>query len=278
MARASKFGLTDPDGTKQAAKEAIAQKNDAKARERLKERFQSVGDKVAETAQSIGTTLQPATNAVSTVANAVTTTVAQAANTVGNIKQALAPTGTGYQHEYASSQISHQSDVYGGLQIPEIKFDTLLPTDLLHPSGLPQVSEQELTAGLAEYAGATRAMELYKAGFQYIEKVGQTKQQYHKAQQSVIKASTEQVKVHQEIVRFDRQNVELAIDKEKLGHSNEKLKQAQITTTALGNETAQIALKYEAQEGKRGAEIQAINAQKQDIIQRYLKDSIANGQ
>jgi hypothetical protein len=86
------------------------------------------------------------------------------------------------------------------------------------------------------------------------------------------------VKVQQEIVRFDIQNVELSTTKEKLEHSNERLKQAQITTTALQNETSQLALKFEAQEGKRDAEIHSIKAQTQDIIQKYLKDSINNGQ
>ncbi len=35
---------------------------------------------------------------------------------------------------------------------------------------------------------------------------------YHKAQSSIIKASTEGIKVQQEIVRFDRQNIELETD------------------------------------------------------------------
>jgi hypothetical protein len=270
MARA-KRPLTDPTGEKQAAREAEIQRRDQAARARVKARFEGVGEKAQEVAASVGT-------ALSAVANTTTKAVAATSNTIGNIKQAVSPTGTGYSGGYVSSQLQTNQNPYGGLELPQMEFQTLIPSDLLHPSGLPQISEQELTSGLAEYAGATRAMDLYKAGFQYIEKVGQVKQQYHKAEQSIIKASTEQVKVHQEVVRFDRQNVELAIDKEKLGHSNERLKQAQITTTALGNETAQMALKYEAQEGKRGAEINAIQAQTQDIIQRYLKDSISNGQ
>ncbi|OUL21484.1 hypothetical protein BV378_26565 [Nostoc sp. RF31YmG] len=272
-----KRALTDPTGSKQAAKEAQEQERDRKARERVKAKLAGVGEKAQEIASNIGTTLEPITNTVSNIANTVTTVAATTANTANNIKQALAPTGTGYQHPYASSQLQISQNPYGGLALPTIEFNSLVPTDLLHPSGLPQVSEQELTAGLAEYAGATRAMQLYQAGFKYINEVGKTKQEYHKAQQSIIKASTEGVKVDQEIVRFDRQNVELAIDKEKLGHSNERLKQAQITTTALANETSQLALKFEAQESKRDAEIKSIQSQTQDIIQKYLKDSINNG-
>ena len=226
---------------------------------------------------TIGTTLEPITSTVSSIANTVANTAATAAYTVNNIKQALTPTGTGYQHGYASSQLQVSQNPYGGLTVPEVDFTSLVPNDLLHPSGLPQATEQELTNGLAHYAGATRAMQLYQAGFKYINEVGKTKQEYHKAQQSIIKSSTEGVKVHQEVVRFDRQNVELAIDKEKLGHSNEKLKQAQITTVALANETAQMSLKYEAQGQKRDAEIRSLQAQSQDIIQKYLKDSINNG-
>ncbi|MBD2208122.1 hypothetical protein [Calothrix sp. FACHB-168] len=272
-----KYGITDPTGEKQAEIERITQERDERARAKLKERFANVGNKAQEVAATIGTTLQPITNTVSTVANAVTTTAATAANTANNIKQALAPTGTGYKHSYASSQLKHNNNPYGDLSIPSLDFNSLVPGDLLHPSGLPQATEQELTNGLAEYAGATRALQLYQAGFKYINEVGKTKQEYHKAQQSVIKSATEQVKVNQEIVRFDRQNVELEIDKEKLQHSNERLKQAQITTTALSNETSQMALKFEAQEQKREAEIKSIQSQTQDIIQKYLKDSINNG-
>lgn len=245
----------------------------------------SLGSKAKKLAESAGTaltaakeTLQPVTNTVSTVANAVTTASANASNTLGNVKQALSPTGTGYQHGYASSNLQHQSDIYGGLAIPQLDFNGLVPQDLLHPSGLPKISEEELTNGLSEYAGATRAQKLYQAGFKYIEEVGKTKQQYHKAEQSIIKGATEGIKVQQEVVRFDKQNVELDIDREKLGHSNERLRQAQITTTALQNETSQLALKFEATEQKRDAEIASIRAQSQDIIQKYLKDSINAGQ
>jgi hypothetical protein len=272
-----KYGITDPTGEKQQEIERITQERDEKARAKLKERFANVGNKAQEIANTIGTTLEPITNTVSSVANTVTTVAATAANTANNIKQALAPTGTGYQHGYASSQLQISQNPYGGLEVPTVDFTALVPTDLLHPSGLPQATEQELTNGLAHYAGATRAMQLYQAGFKYINEVGKTKQEQHKAQQSIIKAATEQVKTYQEVVRFDRQNVELAIDKEKLGHSNERLKQAQITTTALSNETSQMAIKFEAQEQKRDAEIKSIQSQTQDIVQKYLKDSINNG-
>jgi hypothetical protein len=270
-----KRGITDPTGEKQKEIERITQERDKKVRAKLKEKL--TGAKAQEIASNIGTTLEPITNTVSNVANTVTSVAATTANTANNIKQTLAPTGTGYQHSYASSQLQINQNPYSDLAVPTVDFSQLIPTDLLHPSGLPQASEQELTNGLAMYAGATRAMQLYQAGFKYINEVGKTKQEYHKAQQSIIKASTEQVKVNQEIVRFDRQNVELAIDKEKLQHSNERLKQAQITTTALANETSQLALKFEAQEQKRDAEIKSIQSQTQDIIQKYLKDSINNG-
>jgi hypothetical protein len=273
----AKNPLTDPDGSKAAVQDALTQERDRKAREKVKAKFTGVGDKAQEIASTIGTTLEPIANTVSNVANTITTTAATAANTVNNIKQALAPTGTGYPHGYASSQLPVNQNPYGGLVVPEVDFTALVPTDLLHPSGLPQASEQELTNGLAQYAGATRAMQLYQAGFKYINEVGKTKQEYHKAQQSIIKSATEGIKVQQEVVRFDRQNVELAIDKEKLGHSNERLKQAQITTVALANETAQMSLKYEAQEQKRDGEIRSLQAQTQDIIQKYLKDSINSG-
>jgi hypothetical protein len=254
---------------------------------RYKEENNSMGAKAKKLAESAGIALenvkdavQPVTSKVSNLANATTTAAATASNTVNNLRQALSPTGVGYQHGLSSSNLQQKSDIHGGLTMPEMKFDGMLPTDLLHPqnSNLPQVSEEELTSGLAIYAGAIRAQKLYQSGFKYIEEVGKTKQQYHKAEQSIIKAATESIKVDQEIVRFDKQNVELGIDKEKLTQSNERLKQSQITTVAMQNETSQLALKFEAQEQKRDAEIGSIKAQTQDIIQRYLKDSINSGQ
>jgi hypothetical protein len=243
----------------------------------------SVGAKAKKLAESAEVALegakeklQPVASTVSNIANATTTTAATVSNTVNNIRQALTPTGVGYQQSYSSANLQQKSDIYGGLAIPEIKFDTMMPTDLLHPqnSNLAQISEEELTTSLAIYAGAIRAQKLYQSSFKYIEEVGKTKLQYHKAEQSIIKAATESVKVDQEIVRFDRQNVELSIDKEKLTQSNERLKQSQIITTAMQNETTQLALKFEAQESKRDAEIGSIKAQTQDIIQKYLKDSM----
>jgi hypothetical protein len=247
----------------------------------------SIGAKAKKAAESAGVVLesakdalQPVASTVSSIANATTTAVATASNTANNIRQALTPTGIGYQQLLSSSNLQQKSDIHGGLTMPEMKFDGMIPTDLLHPqnSNLPQVSEEELTTGLAVYAGAIRAQKLYQSGFKYIEEVGKTKQQYHKAEQSIIKAATESVKVDQEVVRFDKQNIELGIDKEKLTQSNERLKQSQITTVAMQNETSQLALKFEAQEQKRDAEIGSIKAQTQDIIQRYLKDSINSGQ
>jgi hypothetical protein len=268
--------ITDPTGEK-AAKEA-----DKRARAKVKAHFAGAGEKAAELAQSVGVVLKATANTandvangVSAVANAVTGTAANFANAANNVRQTLVP-GEGYQHGYASGSIQHSEDIYGGLAMPQMDFGAMVPTDLLNPTGLPECSEEQLTQGLAIYASATRSMELYKAGFQYIEKVGQTKQQFHKAQSSVIKAATEQVKVHQEVVCFDRQNVELGIDREKLEQSNEKLKQAQITTLATRNETTQLIQKIEANEGRKDAEIKSIQAQTQEIIQKYLKDSIAS--
>lgn len=248
--------------------------------EQEKKEANSIGGRAKRLANDAGVwkDSEKITGSISNVASAVTNTVASVSNTVGNIKQGISPTGNGYQQSFASSNLEHKSDIYGGLSVPAMDFNGLIPSDLLHPSGLPKISEDELTHGLAEYAGATRAQKLYQAGFKYIEEVGKTKQQYHKAEQSIIKGATEGIKVQQEVVRFDKQNVELGIDREKLEHSNERLRQAQITTTALANETAQLALKFEAQEGKRDAEIHSIKAQTQDIIQKYLKDSINSGQ
>jgi hypothetical protein len=160
--------------------------------------------------------------------------------------------------------------------MPEMDFNGLIPSDLLNPNITTTATEEQLTAGLENYAGATRAQKLYQAGFNYISEVGKTKQAYHKAQASVIKGVIERVKVQQEIVRFDRQNIELESDIVKREQSAEKLNQENIKLTGMQKETTQITRKIEAIELKRDAEIDAITMQTQMIRQKFLTESIAN--
>jgi hypothetical protein len=247
--------------------------------EKADKKSKSIGRKAKEVAESVGITLtsiQDSVKPLGEIANKATVATASVFNTANNIRQALTPTGIGYQQSLSSANLQQKSDINGELSIPEINFSEMLPTDLLHPqnSNLPSISEDELTSGLVIYAGAIRAQKLYQQSFQYIQEIGLTKQHYHKAEQSIIKAATESIKVDQEIIRFDKQNVELGIDREKLDQSQERLKQSQITTVAMQNETLQLSLKFEALEGKRDAEIESIKSQTQDIIQRYLKQTV----
>jgi hypothetical protein len=131
-----------------------------------------------------------------------------------------------------------------------------------------------LTSGLATYAGASRAQELLQAGFKYIQEVGQTRQQYHKAEQSIIKGATEGIKTQQEIVNFDIANVNLATTQEKLLQADEKLIQARVTTKAYQNETELMRLFFEAKEQKKNAEIQRLQSETQKVIQTYLKGRV----
>ena len=243
------------------------------------EKANSAGSRAKEIAESVGAKLvDNVPKAVSTAANAVTTGVSQAKQAANDAKQVLgAITGyEGFKGTHASAQLTTSNDAYGGLTLPQVDFKSMVPTDLLNPEGLPECSEEQLTTGLSKYASAKRAMELYQAGFSYIGEVGKAKLQMHKAQGFVVKAATEEVTVKKEIVKFDIANVNLASEQEKLAQANEGLKQEQIKTLAAQNETEQLRQKMEAIEGKRTAEIDRINHQTQNIIQKYLKDSIAN--
>ncbi|GEM_PF-3524133 len=174
----------------------------------------------------------------------------------------------------SSGNVERKNDPYGGVALPQYNFAEMVPGDLLNPQIQLVATEEQLAVGLAQYAAGTRAQHLLQAGFRYIEEVGKSKQQFHKAQSSFVKAATEEVKVKQDIVEFDIQNVELAIKGEKLNQANERLKQEEIKTTAAQNETVQLVARIEATEGKRQAEIQRINAQTQGIIAKYLTESI----
>lgn len=209
---------------------------------------------------------------VSEVTAKVVEATAQVAKVAGDTAQMIRPGG--YDKGYQSSALTHKSDVYGGLTFSKQDFSVLIPGDLLNPQIELQATDEQLTNGLATYAGASRAQELLQAGFKYIEDVGKTTQQYYRAEQSVIKGATEGVKVQQEIVNFDIANVNLAINQEKLYQSDEKLVQAKVTTQALRNETEQIRIFFEAKEQKKNAEIQRLRAETQKLIQTYLKGRV----
>ncbi|OKH35814.1 hypothetical protein NIES2101_37405 [Calothrix sp. HK-06] len=272
MARAKKsFPITDPTGEKAAAKaeaEAQARKEqDELVQARVKARMDAmrgVGAKAAEVANTVGTVLQPVSNVINKGIDATVNT----GNSLISGNYSTIQTNSSY------TQIESITDVYSGIAIPQVNFDGLIPTDLLNPSGLPQCTEQKLQDGLKQYASATNAQKLYQAGFKYISEVGKTKQEYHKAQQSIIKASTEEVKVQREVTKFDTQNVELVSDREKLYQADERLKQQQIITQATRTETSQLIAKVEATEQKRNAEIEALKAQTNEIVSKYLTKAI----
>jgi len=209
---------------------------------------------------------------VSQVATKVVETTAQAGKTLGDIAQTIKPSG--YQNGFQSSSLTHKSDVYGGVSFPVQDFSALIPGDLLNPQIELQATDEQLTSGLATYAGASRAQELLQAGFKYIQEVGQTRQQYHKAEQSIIKGATEGIKTQQEIVNFDIANVNLSTTQEKLLQADEKLIQARVTTKAYQNETELMRLFFEAKEQKKNSEIQRLQAETQKIIQTYLKGRV----
>lgn len=256
-----------------------------------KEKENSAGNRAKQIAESAGTLLKDAavgvgstvasgvSQAVSNTANNITTGVSQIKSASINTLQAKnAITGElGYTGQYASGQMTRETDAYGGLAFPEQDFNGMIPSDLLNPQIALQASEEQLTQGLSVYAGATRAQQLLQAGYKYIGEIGKTKQLYHKAEQSIIKASTECVKVQQELINYDIENIKVDQKLERREQENEKLKQEQIKTLGARNETEQLRQKIEANELKRDAEIQNINAQTQNIIQKYLKDSIHQG-
>lgn len=213
------------------------------------------------------------TGGIGAVAGAITTGRAQTAGAVVDAKQATATNYGATQHR---TEIVKQTDVFGGLAVPELDYNGMIPTDFLNPNITTTVTEEQLTLGLENYAGATRAQKLYQAGFNYISEVGKTKQAMHKAQTSVIKSATEGIKVQQEIVRFDRQNIELQTDGVKLEQSAETLNQEGIKLLGMQKETTQITRKIEAMELKRDAEIKAVEVQTQMILQKFLVESIAN--
>ena len=236
--------------------------------------FNNTANTIANTRNNINAVTEniaAVAGGIGAVAGAITTGRAQTAGASIDMQQAAAGN---YGSNSRRSEIVVETDFYGGLAMPEMDFNGLIPSDLLNPSISVTASEEQLTAGLENYAGATRAQKLYQAGFNYISEIGKTKQAYHKAQASIIKGATEGIKVQQEIVRFDRQNIELQIDGVKLEQSAEKLDQEGVKLLGFQKETTQITRKIEAIELKRDAEIKGIEIQTQMIIQKYLVETM----
>ena len=250
--------------------------------EKKQQQANSIGTRAQAIAEAAGAVLskggsnptrQASANGLNTAAIQVSRPGGLTSGLSGTSLSSLGNVG-GFSGQFASAQIQPTTDIYGGITLPQYDFVGMVPTDLLNPQIQLQATQEQLNQGLEIYAAGTRAQHLLQAGFKYIEEVGKTKQQFHKAQSSVIKAATEEIKVNQNIVEFDTQNVELAIKGEKLNQASERLRQEQVKTVAAQNETSQLILKIQATEGKRDAEIQRINAQTNDIIQKYLSDSI----
>lgn len=233
------------------------------------EKGETAGAKAQKLAEQAGAIFSKSPEVINTATTAAAK-VSGAVSDLSQLAQASSPSN------YRTEALKHNADAYGGVAFPTPDFNSMVPSDLLNPQIALQATEEQLTAGLAVYAGAKRAQLLLQAGFKQIEEIGKTKQQYHKAEQSIIKAATEGVKVQQEIVRFDKQNVELDIDITRRDQASETLKQERIKLTGQQKETAQLMLKIEAHERKRDAEIQAIDTQTQSIIQKYLNNSINN--
>lgn len=235
---------------------------------RVKSQKSSIGEK----AKAIADNAIASLGSVSEVTSKVVSTTAQAAKTVGDIAQTIKPTG--YKNGFQSSSLTHKSDVYGGVTFPTQDFSGMIPSDLLNPQIECLATDEQVTSGLEVYRQASNAQILYQAGYKYINELGKTTQEYHKAEQSIIKGATEGVKVQHEVVNFDIANVNLATNQEKLLQADEKLIQAQVTTQAYRNETEQLRQFFEAKEQKKSAEISRLKAESATIIQQYLQGKV----
>jgi hypothetical protein len=212
---------------------------------------------------------------VSAVASTVTDVGAAIAKTAIDVTQIVTPGG--YSKGFQSSTLTHKSDVYAGVAFPKQDLSGMLPGDLLNPQIELQATEEQLSNGINHYAAGVRAQQLLSAGFKYIEEIGKTAQQYHKAESSLIKAATLGVKTQTEIINFDIANVEQDINREKLLQTDQKLVQAKISTTHEHRVTEQLRLFYEASERKKDSQIKILDLQNQELMQKYLTDTIQGG-
>ena len=253
-------------------KETTAKKATTKAKKAIEAGGNLIKDTVAKTVAnppSLPTISisAPKQNIVNNVTSGIAK-VKQGITDVSQARQALEPKG--FDGEY--SKLDNPKEVFGGLDIPEFDGQKFIPSDLINPSNLEefQLTEKEEQKALATYAGAGRYLNVLKAGYNHIQKVGEVNQSVQKAYQSVIKGSTEEIKTQETIVNYDIARINLETTIEKRDEAIEKLNQQQVKTLAAVNETNQLIQLVEAKENKREAQIQKTISETEQITSKYL--------
>ena len=120
----------------------------------------TIGSKASRLAEAANSSLANTVNAISAVTSAITTGTAASKGAGIDFKQAIGG-GGGISSGSQRHEIERQTDIFGGLAMPEMDFNGVMPSDLLNPSISITATEEELTAGMENYAGATRAQKLY---------------------------------------------------------------------------------------------------------------------
>ncbi|GAA6614905.1 hypothetical protein [Scytonema sp. NUACC26] len=255
MAR-RKYGLTDPTGekrkkraerrsdstntTEQQRIDEVSQQNDAKARERLKERFKNV----TSTAQNVASAVGNAVNTVGSVASNVSNTVASVSNKVNS--QSSNDSNASYQEGVA---LANQ---YG---IRESNLQSLLGTDPYSADGTtPELSAKEASTIKLKLQRQLNAEEVRNSKIKLGRQVVKNEIEQTKLIGDVVDLHTSRIDVGSKVITNKIANTNYDINQSKLVQTQELLVQQQDATTGTQALTSEFreewSLKLAAQQTK----------------------------
>jgi len=240
--------ITDPDGSKAAAK--AAKQTDKKARARLKERFEKPLETVTNAAQGAANVANKAAEVIGTGVNAGK----QVANGLKSIRQSVTG-GSQLVTQDATESYKQASEIASQYGIVEQDIKALLGTDPYTADG----SSPEQTAGEAKkqqlkLQRQLNAQETRAAKIKLGRKIVQNQREETRLIGDVVDLHTSRIEVGTKVVTNQIANTKYNIEQSKLEETEELLTQQQIRTQGTLSLTDGIReeqdLKYQRQKAK----------------------------
>jgi hypothetical protein len=240
--------ITDPDGSKAAAK--AAKQTDKKARAKLKERFEKPLETVSNVAQGAASVVNKAAEVIGTGVNAGK----QVANGLKSIRQAVSG-GSQLVTQDATESYKQASEIAQQYGILEQDIKALLGTDPYTADG----SSPEQTAGEAKkqqlkLQRQLNAQETRAAKIKLGRKIVQNQREETRLIGDVVDLHTSRIETGTKVVTNQIANTKYNIEQSKLEETEEFLTQQQIRTQGTLSLTDGIReeqdLKYQRQKAK----------------------------
>lgn len=248
MATRKKYGITDPDGSKAAAK--AAKETDKKARARLKDRFEKPLETVNNVAQGVANATNKAAEVIGTGVNAGK----QVANGLKSIRQSVSG-GSQLVTQDATESYKQASEIAQQYGIKESDLPALLGTNPYDADGSsPEMTAGEANAKKIKLQRQYNAEEVRAAKIKLGRKIVQNEKEQTRLIGDVVDLHTSRIEVGTKVVTNQIASTKYNIEQSKLEETEELLTQQQIRTQGTLSLTEGIReeqdLKYQRQKAK----------------------------